>query len=259
MALEGPDVFNEEECMNQVFRDLVSSRAVQTVGAARALGSVAHNGLKGALREVVVRDLIQPLLPPGFLVGSGQIISAWGQLSGQIDIVVADGRVLPPILFERAQGFFPIEAVVATIEVKSVLTSTELQLAHASALKVSSFIHASPLGQQGHLPEQKVEHVISFLLAFSTDLAPGGKSELQRYGEKYCASEPSIRALCVVGRGFWVRNDEKWIDYQCTCDEGELVGLITAVANICQRVSKSRLQPDIRDYIENDFPPWHTS
>ena len=112
--------------MHQIYQDLVCSRAIQTVGAARALKSVSHSGLKGALREVVVRDLLEPLLPPEYIIGSGQIISAYSQASGQTDIVVCDRRVLPPLLFDRVQGVFPIEAVVATIEVKSRLTSTEL-------------------------------------------------------------------------------------------------------------------------------------
>lgn len=75
--------------MHEIYRDLVEARAVQMVGAAKALSSVTHRGFKGNLRELVVRDLLMPLMPPQFVVGTGQIISAWGQTSGQIDI----GRV----------------------------------------------------------------------------------------------------------------------------------------------------------------------
>lgn len=240
--------------MHNIYRDLVCSRAIQMVGAARAMTSVTHNGLKGALREIVVRDLLEPLLPPEYVVGSGQIISAWGQTSGQTDIVVCDRRVLPPLLFDRAQGFFPIEAVIATIEVKTELDAPELQMAHDAAAKVAKFVHAPPVGQYTHTPGHEIEHVLSMVLAFGTDLTVSGKTELERYAEKYRIDEPALRAICVVGRGFWVRANHQWHDKRCSCPEGEVVGLVVGLVNTCQRVAKTRIQPDMRDYIDWPTP-----
>lgn len=224
------------------------------VGAARAIKSVTHNGLKGALREIVVRDLLEPLLPSEYVVGSGQIISAWGQTSGQTDIVICDRRVIPPVLFDRTQGFFPVEAVIATVEVKSKLDSQELQMAHDAAVKIAPFLHAPPIGQKTHNPAHQIEHVLSQVLAFDTDLQPGGKTELERYAERYGADEPALRAICIVGRGFWVRANGEWHDYKCNCPEGEVVGFVAALVNACQRVARTRLQPDMRDYLDWQAP-----
>jgi hypothetical protein len=63
------------------------------VGAAKALKSINHRGLKGQLRELVVQELLNPLLPPGYVVGQGEIVSAYGDTSNQIDIVIADRRI----------------------------------------------------------------------------------------------------------------------------------------------------------------------
>lgn len=225
------------------------------VGAVRAISSVTHNGLKGKLREIVVRDLLKPLFPSGYIVGTGQIISAWGQTSGQTDIVICDHRVVPPILIDQANGIFPIEAVVATIEVKSKLSASELQMAHYAAAVVTGFVHAPPVGQLMHLPERKIEHVLSFVLAFDTDLTQGGKTELERYAEKYLNDEPALRAICVVDRGFWVRSDKQWHDYNCNCPQGEIVGLVAALVNTCQHVARTRLHPDVRYYIDKPLHP----
>jgi hypothetical protein len=55
--------------MHQAYQDLIVNRATQMVGAAKALKSINHSGLKGQLRELVVRELLNPVLPPGYMVG----------------------------------------------------------------------------------------------------------------------------------------------------------------------------------------------
>ncbi len=86
-------------------------------------------------------------------------------------------------------------------------------------------------------------------------LTLGGKTELARYAENYGTDKPALRALCVVGRGFWVCTGEQWHDNRCNCTEGEVVGLVAALINTCQRVARTRLQPDARDYLDKQMPP----
>lgn len=66
--------------MHQAYQDLIVNRATQMVGAATALKNINHSGLKGQLRELVVRDLLIPVLPPGYIVGQGEIVSAYGDI-----------------------------------------------------------------------------------------------------------------------------------------------------------------------------------
>jgi hypothetical protein len=161
---------------------------------------------------------------------------------------------LPPILFDGTNGVFPIEAVVATVEVKSTLDANELRTAHNSAKLVSSFAHAPPVGQQMHDAEHHIEHVIPYVLAFDTDLSPTGMSELDRYKKLHTSDEPAIRGLCVVGRGFWTFGGSRWHESQCSCSRGEVVGFVASLVNVCQRVARTRLQPDMLDYIEKTMP-----
>jgi hypothetical protein len=61
--------------MNTVYRDLILSRVEAAVKAAKAVSNITHEGLKGQLREIVIRDLFYPLLPSDVVVGTGEIIS----------------------------------------------------------------------------------------------------------------------------------------------------------------------------------------
>jgi hypothetical protein len=172
--------------MHPAYRDLILSRVQAAIGAARAARGISHNGLLGEIREILLRELFRPLLPADIGVGHGQIISHTGRTSRQTDVVLYDRRILPPILFQESSGLFPVESVLQTVEVKSQLTSTELRSSHDAASDLlqfdylHGFIDASGLG----LP-QTITKAISTIFALDTDLAPGGKSEIERYSAMY--------------------------------------------------------------------------
>ena len=233
--------------MHPSYQSLIVNQVARVAESARALQSIHHSGLKGQLRELIVQELIEPLLPPGCVSGSGEIVTAYGGTSNQIDIVVADRRILPPVLI-RGAGIFPLEACLLTIEIKSVLNAGELRISDASTKKVSKFRHAPQVGFS-QPSEKPIEHVIPFLLAFSSDLAPGGKSEPERYKEITGDEPPAIRAFCVVGRGYWYWNNGIWCDGALAVEHGDLVGLIGDIINVAQRVSATRQQPDVREYL----------
>jgi len=228
--------------MHQAYQDLIVNRATQMVGAGRALKSINHSGLKGQLRELVVRELLNPILPPGYLVGQGEIVSAYADTSNQIDVVIADRRILPAMLIDQVSGIFPIEAALMTVEVKSELTAGELRVADASAAKVAKLQHAPPVGATAFPTGHRIEHVVPYLLAFDTDLTLGGKSEVERYDETLASHAPSILGICVVDRGFWFRDNGAWVEWKFRIPYGEVVGFITAVVNTCQRIASTRFR-----------------
>jgi hypothetical protein len=93
--------------MNTACRDLILVRITAAVAAAQAAARVTHQGLKGQLREIFVRELLRPLLPVYIGLGSGQIITADNRHSPQQDVVVYDTRLLPPFLADPTIGLFP--------------------------------------------------------------------------------------------------------------------------------------------------------
>jgi hypothetical protein len=162
--------------------------------------------------------------------------------------VIYDKEILPPLLISGSTGAFPIESTLFTIEVKTRLNAGELRIAHASAANVEKFKHAPAVGNEPNLPVHKPEHVISCLFAYGSDLEPDGKSEVTRYDEIREMDDPSIRMICVVGRGVWFWHEQEWISWNFDFKYGEICGFMAGIINSAQRVAKTRKRPDFRAY-----------
>jgi hypothetical protein len=86
----------------------------------------AHAGNKGDEVERAASQFLREHLPRRYGVGEGEIIDTHGKRSGQLDVVVSDE--LQPFSFpEGSPGLYLIEGVVGTCEIKSVLTTDELE------------------------------------------------------------------------------------------------------------------------------------
>lgn len=94
-----------------------------------------HNPSVGTIREFLVEEVLKQLLPASTVYGSGHVISADGGQSRQQDIILYDPR-FPSFAFKNGQGLYPIEGVLATIEIKSELTTKELRKALDGSLSV---------------------------------------------------------------------------------------------------------------------------
>lgn len=239
--------------MNTVYRNLIIARIQAAVEAARAVTNMTHKGLKGQLREILIRDLFRPLLPADVGVASGQIISSDDRQSREQDVVIFDKRILPPILLEQARGIFPIESVLYAIEVKSRMTANEMKKSHRSATEVMQFRYQSGDYDDFDRPtDHIVEKVISCVFAFDTDLISEGKNETHRYDEIRGSDDPAIKAICVVGRGYWYWYNGRWKTWKRKPGFEEVVGFIAGVMNTYRRVAATRGEPRLGRYLIDD-------
>ncbi len=93
-----------------------------------------HGGNKGTNTEAILREFLRSYLPRRYGVGHGEIVDSLGGRSSQTDIVVVTDE--HPFTFPVDEpGLFFVEGVFAVGEVKSVLTSQELDKAIANALR----------------------------------------------------------------------------------------------------------------------------
>ncbi|HUT73632.1 MAG TPA: DUF6602 domain-containing protein [Armatimonadota bacterium] len=104
MAIE----FNELTQLCQALRDITPP---QDVGS----------NLKGSAIEAAVRHYLRGLVPEQYEISSGRAITSFGaaKFSRECDVVIYDPRKSGPF---PMVGFFPIEGVLAVIEVKTTLT-----------------------------------------------------------------------------------------------------------------------------------------
>lgn len=85
--------------------------------------------LIGASIEWPVRKRLEQVLPRGIAVGSGCVIDSYGACSRQQDVVLYERDVCPVFSINDTpeSTYYPCEGVIAVMEVKSSITSAELQ------------------------------------------------------------------------------------------------------------------------------------
>ncbi len=103
-------------------------------------GLLEHGTLVGLTREFIIKRFLKTILPPIVRICTGKIVDSQGRKSKQIDIILYDAR-FPVFEMESGIGMYPIEGVIATIEVKSTLNKSSFREALENA---ESVINLSP-------------------------------------------------------------------------------------------------------------------
>jgi hypothetical protein len=98
----------------------------------------AQMGDRGSHREMIIKNFLRPFLPECYGLSSGEVFSADGAQSAQIDVVVYDA-VFSAVLFRNQNhSLFPAESVFGAVEVKSELNSAELERACQNSSRLKS-------------------------------------------------------------------------------------------------------------------------
>jgi hypothetical protein len=87
---------------------------------------ISHAGERGAQREETLKQFLEVYLPKKCGIGSGQIMNSRDSVSRQCDIVIYNALECPLLLTGKGYQLFPIESVLAVIEVKSSLNSKSI-------------------------------------------------------------------------------------------------------------------------------------
>ena len=90
-------------------------------------GLFGHAGNKGEFRERIVQEFLRPYLPECYGLGRGEVFSADGESSRQIDIVIYDAIFSSVLMKDENNQLFPCESVFGSIEVKTELTGQTLE------------------------------------------------------------------------------------------------------------------------------------
>ena len=97
---------------------------------AKAFARLAeHSGEMGTHNETTLRNVIRSQLPSKFEIGTGFVESGSGSRSRQQDIVIYDGFNNTPLYQSDDWSIFPVEIVLAAIEVKTTLDASALRSA----------------------------------------------------------------------------------------------------------------------------------
>ena len=101
------------------FRSAFAQRAKVLFRDDSKQNRLSHPGEFGTYREAIVRDFLQSFLPQRLAIDTGFVVNALEEISGQIDLIIYDPSLTPPLESKNRQRFFPVETVIAVGEVKS--------------------------------------------------------------------------------------------------------------------------------------------
>jgi hypothetical protein len=235
-------------------------RVESALAAARHAMDLSHPGLTGTVREILVRELIRPLLPPQIAVGTGKIVDHVGNASGEIDIVVYDRSVLPPLLYapDGVLGAFPLEACLYALQVKSTSSLANLRDVIRQGRSLADLVYLREArGPNGN----PLRRVIPAYFAFATDLRtpprPGQIPEVDRWAREHAERDfqyedvfvdvwqalpfPPLRVMCVVGQGYGYYTGQHYATFAATPTRDEVIAFIVGMANTLLRPSPRTL------------------
>lgn len=167
-----------------------------------------HALTKGEEREAPVQDFLRKNLPDGFGVTFGEVVDPWGARSPQLDVMVFD-RIRNIPMHAGGAAILPAEALLASIEVKSLLTKAEVEKSLKSATKLRSLrpFKRPLLGDdRGHTSRRDQCRYFHVVFAYSSDLAAADwlaseHSRLAEIARSQNLDAASIDRIYVAKRG----------------------------------------------------------
>ncbi|MCP2293621.1 hypothetical protein APR11_000025 [Nocardia amikacinitolerans] len=106
-----------------------------------------HKGNKGSTVEAEVRDVLRKYLPRHYGVGQGEIYDAFGDGTGQVDVIITNPD--HPFAYpDDVVGPHLLDGIAAVGEVKSVLTTSELEKVIASATRFKTLRPTAQMGDR---------------------------------------------------------------------------------------------------------------
>lgn len=170
---------------------------------------VKHAGSKGTAREQPLKEFLSAHLPQAFEVRKGEVADVYDMRSPELDLIVFDRFRNFPFFGGESHIVLPCEALLASVEVKSLLTLDEIK----SSFRVAERLYAlrpfkkkvatrSGSGKQA----KKGARFFHTIFAYDSDLSSDGwlDAEYRRLTTNVALTDdgtPTIERVYVLNRG----------------------------------------------------------
>lgn len=179
---------------------------------------IPHSGELGIAREEILRRFLRDNLPHRYEVSSGFVFDSSGEISQQLDIIIADALVAPRFEVPGSIRFYPCESVVAVGQVKTHVSSRREMWDAIDNLRSVSLLDRTAdgqavcdrTGQPLNPRENHLHRIFTFLIILERSLS--GELARELLLEVVQRSEPHLWPNVIVAL-------EKYVLTYC-CDNG---------------------------------------
>jgi hypothetical protein len=249
--------------MNDYYRTIINDNIKKGLLDAASASAIKHPFLTGRLREIVVHQLLEPMLNNRFSTGTGKIIDYAGAISSEIDICIYSKNLLPPIFFSSRDNLaiFPLESVLSCIEVKSTFSKRNIEDTYKKFLSIENeLVATSGVHDQNHNPHpQIVVNPHYRLFIFNTEVknyTPESFLNTYKKIDPNWDTDPVISHVCLAGKGSFCFTIQGWIhlgyDEENAIHEEIISFLATTVQDLC-RTEESRGMPLVGYYLTDTY------
>lgn len=215
---------------------------------------MSHQGEKGRNNEHVLQAFLNDHLPRRYCVSTGKVISANGQESGQVDLIVHDRMTTPAFVEARAWSLVPIESVYAVISVKTTLNKEELRDSLDSIAKVRALPRAAAIMYDaGHMIAVREEDVLrprGFVFAFRSSWStPEGADKA--FQDLLPGVDDALRpnAVCALNQCLIIRR--AYTTETILFSEHSLMHFVVFLVQTMDK--RPRYQVDLKKYFREDY------
>lgn len=249
--------------MNNYYRKILDNQIKKALVEAELAGKIKHPYLTGKLREIVLHQLIEPMLNDNYSIGNGKIIDYNGTMSGEIDLCIYSKNLHPPVFFSSNEklGVFPVESVLNAIEVKSEFNLRNLRDAFSKFNKLDKELvyTAAYHDEKNDVIETYFIKPHYTLFAFNSNhksYSPERVLDVYSKVDENCYTLPLIANICIAGKGWLCNTQQGWLhlpfDKLNNINE-EIIGFIGTLVNDLPRIEFSRGNPQIGYYLTDPF------
>ena len=216
--------------------------------------AMSHQGEKGRNNELVLREFLERHLASRYTVSTGKVLSADGNESGQIDLIVHDRLNTPELVGAHAWRLVPVETVYAVISVKTTIDRSELADALASIQSVRRLGRTAAVVREGNrdtaIPESQVLRPRGFVFGFRTSWASADGAETA-FRELLQGIDDDLRpnGICVLDQCFIPRTP--YTTKTRLFREHALMHFFVFLSVLIERMPKYSL--DLYQYFREDY------
>lgn len=242
---------------HDIYKKRIKKDIQSLINSSDEIELIKHKGLRGSFRESEIGKILNNYLPFGFEIGSGEIIDSYRNTSNEVDLLIYNRSMIPPILFQNREGCYPVESCYYAFEIKTTSNSTEIRST------IEKFKNLNTLNSL-----ELKRSVIKVYFAFKSDIT-GSKSELERFSEldENFYIDPILDVICIIGKGYWYCHKNyingkiahlTWHYFDSMADNYEIGVFLSGIINTLSvhnqfgyYVIDSKMKKNIQIYLDN--------